>query len=364
MNDRTSREAPDGQIPQLGKVLIISSGETSASGHEMYQRVFEALPQPIHVAILETPAGFELNSPLVAQRVGDFIKISMRNFSPAITVIPARRRDGQFSTDDADLLAPMLESNLVYAGAGSPTYTVRHLQDSLALRYLVGRHLMGATICLASAAAIAFGSKALPVYEIYKAGHELHWIEGLNFFGRFGLDLAIVTHWDNREGGTHLDTSRCFMGRSRMAQLTRLLPSGTLVLGIDEHTGLIFDFQGEECHVVGKGGVTIYGRRAREAYKAGAVFPFQRLGAYRLPHELPAYGAPVQAGLEEETAEDVPEEVTALVQRREELRRMRNWPEADAIRDRIAEMGYEVQDTREGPRLRHKEASRQGVGSR
>lgn len=358
---------PSPQLPRsmpanrLGKVLLISSGETSASGHGMHQRMFEELGSPVHVAILETPAGFEPNSALVAQRVEDFLKGSLVNFSPAISIIPARRRDGPLSTDDPGLLAPMLEANYLFLGAGSPTYLVRHLKDTLALSYLLGRQRRGATLCLASAAAIAFGSKALPVYEIYKVGHDLHWVDGLDFFGAFGLDLAIVTHWDNREGGVHLDTSHCFMGRSRMEQLRRLLPPTTLVLGIDEHTGLVFDFQSEQCHAMGRGGVIILAPGSIRVYGAGATFPMQELGPYHPPREVLEYGPPeVGRGELEETQAEPPQEVLELIQKREAARRVHDWPQADAIRQRIAEMGFEIQDTGEGPRWSHKGVSRQG----
>ena len=67
----------------------------------------------------------------------------------------------------------------------------------------------------ASAGAIAIGRYTLPVYEIYKAGHDLHWQDGLDLFGPFGLNLAFVSHWNNGEGGADLDTSHCFMGKER-----------------------------------------------------------------------------------------------------------------------------------------------------
>lgn len=340
---------------QAGKVLLMSSGETSASGHGMYHHVFATLPRPIRVAILETPAGFELNSTLVARKVADFINISLQNFAPSIEVIPARRRDGPLSTNDPKLLAPMGEANFLYMGAGSPSYLVRHLKDTLALKYLLRRHQGGAAICLASAAAIAFGSKTLPVYEIYKAGHDLHWIDGINFFGRFGLDLAIVTHWDNREGGAQLDTSRCYMGRSRMAQLMSTLPPTTLVLGIDEHTGVVLDFQSESCQVIGKGGLTIIGRLLTNEYKAGETFPIHRLGPYRFPSEAPVSGLPV-GGVSHpiEPEPELPQAVIELVRKREELRWACNWQEADSIRQRLNEMGFEVLDMKEGSRVRTK----------
>jgi len=345
---------------QLGKLLLLSSGETSASGHRMHQHMFTGLGVPIRVAVLETPAGFEVNSPLVAQKVSDFLKNSLRNFSPAVATIPARRRDGPFSTNDPELLAPMLDANYLYLGAGSPTYLVSHLKNTLALSYLLGRHRRGATLCLASAAAIAFGAKTLPVYEIFKAGHDIHWVDGLDLFGLFGFDLAIVTHWDNREGGTWLDTSHCFMGRSRMEQLRRLLPATTLVLGVDEHTGVVFDFQAEQCHVMGKGGATILAPGSMEVYKTGTTFPIQRLGPYRLPPEGPEYGPPVgERGEEDKMVIEPPQEVLRLIQKREEARQARDWAEADAIRRRVAEMGFEIQDTREGPRWHYAGAQQQ-----
>lgn len=341
-----------------GNVLLMSSGETASSGHEMYQRVFDTLVPPVRVALLETPAGFELNSPLVAGRVRDFLEVSMKNFSPAISVIPARRRDGPFSTNDPSLLAPILEANFLYLGAGSPTYLVRHLSDSLALEYLLGRHRNGAILCLTSAAAIAFSSKALPVYEIYKAGHDLHWVDGLDLFGPFGLDLAIVTHWDNQEGGPQLDTRHCFMGRPRMELLRKLLPPVTLVLGIDEHTGVIFDFQSELCHVLGKGGVTLLGQGAAQTFGTGEAFPMRRLGPYHIPPQVPTYGSPLEPRGEGEEAEiALSPEVLDLLQKREAARQAHDWAEADAIRQQIAALGLEVRDAREGPRLRYKRSS-------
>jgi len=137
----------------------------------------------------------------------------------------------------------MLDANYVFLGPGSPTYAARNLEGTLALEYLLERHKAGAVLCFASAATLAVGAKVLPVYEIFKAGSELYWADGLNVFAAFGLELAIVPHWNNTDGGVHLDTSRCFMGQERMDQLRQLLPASTVLLGIDEHTALVFDFK-------------------------------------------------------------------------------------------------------------------------
>ncbi len=78
---------------------------------------------------------------------------------------------------------------------------MRQLQASLTWHTILARHRLGASLALASAAAIAAGTFALPVYEIYKVGEDPHWKPGLDLLKPFGLSLAFIPHWDNMEGG-------------------------------------------------------------------------------------------------------------------------------------------------------------------
>ncbi|MCD6576217.1 MAG: cysteine--tRNA ligase [Nanoarchaeota archaeon] len=55
--------------------------------------------------------------------------------------------------------------------------------------------------------------------------------------------------------------------------------------------------------------------------------------------------------LEHEKAE-VPEEIKKLVEEREEARKKKDFRKADEIREKIREMGWELQDTPDGPKLR------------
>ena len=96
----------------------------------------------------------------------------------------------------------------------------------------------------ASAAALTVGRFTLPVYEIYKVGQDLHWVEGTNILGRFGFNLVIIPHWNNAEGGTH-DTRFCYMGEHRLKQLESLLPPDVSIFGLDEHTACLMDFEKE-----------------------------------------------------------------------------------------------------------------------
>ena len=245
----------EGHAP--GRIALLGSGETSLVGGRVFESLARVLPSPLRVVVLETPAGFELNSSRVAGRVADFLAVRLRNYRPDITVMAARRRGGANSTDDPALTAPLLRADLLFMGPGSPTYAVRHLQGTLAWQRMIARQRVGATLALASAAVIAVGAYALPVYEIYKVGQDPHWQPGLDLFGAYNLKVVFVPHWNNAEGGSELDTSRCFMGRERFDALLAMLEPGVTVVGIDEHTALAADLDTGIAEVVGAGDVTI-----------------------------------------------------------------------------------------------------------
>jgi cysteinyl-tRNA synthetase len=56
---------------------------------------------------------------------------------------------------------------------------------------------------------------------------------------------------------------------------------------------------------------------------------------------------------------EVPEDVQALIDERNEARRIRDFTTSDRIRDRLAGMGWEVMDTAEGTRVRPRHEARQ-----
>jgi hypothetical protein len=331
----------------IGPVALIGSGETSAAGGRIFEALARRYAPPLRIAILETPAGFEVNSDRVAGRVADFLQRRLANYAPDIHVIPARKRDTALGPDNPELLATLATADLIFMGPGSPTYTVRHW------RAILARHRQGAAVVLASAAAIAAGFVALPVYEIYKAGMELHWYEGLNFFGSYGLKLAIISHWNNVSGGAELDTSHCYMGLSRFTALTAMLPQLTTIVGIDEHTGLILDMEKGQGEVLGRGGVTVVRDGREQRFGAREKVPLAALGTFHQPYESIPLPSEIQAP-PEATAQDAgapPEEVRSLAAQREKEREIQDWVESDNLRERILELGWIVQDTADGPRL-------------
>src|SRR5512133_2509901 len=235
----------------LGRIAFLGSGETSLAGGRIFESLARLITTPLRVAVMETTAGFELNSFQVAGRVAEFLQVRLQNYKPTIDVIPARKKGTEFSPDNLEILKPLLSANMIFMGPGSPSYAVRQLKDTLAWDIIRARHRLGATLIFASAATISVGAHALPVYEVYKVGQDIHKVDGLNLFSDFGLHVSFIPHWNNADGGIDLDTSRCFVGMDRFAQWCKLVPDENTTVGLDEHTGIILDFEKGKCEVSG-----------------------------------------------------------------------------------------------------------------
>lgn len=338
-----------------GPIAFLGSGETAHAGGQLFEALAARLPTPLRVAVLETPAGFEVNSAQVAGRVADFLRLRLQNYAPAVRVIPARRRGTPFSPDEPAALEGLLDADLIFLGPGSPTYAVRQLQGSLAWDVLRVRQEQGAALVFASAAAIAVGAFALPVYEIFKVGEDVSLKPGLDLFGPLGLRLSVVPHWNNAEGGPGVDTSRCFIGRERFEQWLRLLPSDHVVLGLDEHTGLVCDPAAGEAVVLGRGAVTLLRAGTKRLFPAGTRISLEAFGdRYPWPGQWPDVSPRARelAAARSGEVEQPPPEVLDLVVRRQEARKRRDWAEADRLRGEIAARGWLVEDAADGWRLR------------
>ena len=380
--------------PSPGLVVLFGSGETSPSGRRVFETVLKSLPPQPRIALLETPAGFELNSYQVISRVGDFIRHRLQNYQPQITIVSARDRNSILSPDNPKIVKPLLEADLIFLGPGSPTYAIRQLKDSLAWQYLVARYLLGGGLIFASAATVAMSSHSLPVYEIYKVGEDLHWNEGLDFFGMFGLPFVFIPHWNNDDGGVELDTSRCFMGQSRFNKLIEMLPPMSTILGVDEKTALILDVQKGTCIVQGLGGITLlhtghqhpssefihkvsriaevveenqrheHYHRSGETFSLSGYYPFEiRPALQNIPLDIWTLALEAQIYLKEQrriidhpspcptSIEELPHKVQVLLADRQKARDQKDWVKADELRTMIEKLDWKVEDTPEGERI-------------
>jgi len=340
----------------LGRIAFLGSGETSLAGGRIFETLARLIPDPLRIAILETPAGFELNASLVAGRVGDFLKTRLQNYKPVIDLIPARKKGTEFSPDNPDILKPLLQANMIFMGPGSPSYMARQLKGTLAWDIIRARHRQGATLIFASAATISVGRWVLPVYEIYKVGEDVHVKDGLGLFEDFGMHVSFVPHWNNAEGGVDLDTSRCFVGMERFNQWCDLLPRENTTVGLDEHTGIIIDFESGMCEVSGVSSVSIVRECDPEIYPSGSKFKLKEIGNFQLPNpinrDIPAnVWEMIQSAQVVETGDEPSDEVLSLLEQRKQARANKDFAASDRLRDEIAALGWKVKDTKEGQNL-------------
>ncbi len=260
-------------------LALLGSGETSSQGRKIHDYLMSNIATvPVRVALLETPAGFQPNAHSVYLKIGDFLEKSLQNYHPHIEYVSAHsKEDLQQSRSGAD--NTLLDADYIFSGPGSPTYTARTLQATGLLEQLAESYRRGATLVLSSAAAIAAGSSVMRVYEIFKAGADLGWDDGLHLLPLLGLgiDPVIVTHWNNTEGGVGLDTSHCYVGQDRFDRLVEMLPAGSAILGIDEHTSCILEANESYFRVMGAGSATIINNEATLLVPAGATFPLSAL---------------------------------------------------------------------------------------
>jgi cyanophycinase-like exopeptidase len=350
---------------QPGLILLLGSGETAPSAqkiyHWLFSRIREQTGDGIRAAILETPAGFEPNSAAVAGQVGAYIQKRLQNFRPSVQIVPARKQGTAHSPDDPTLAAMLHDANAIFLGPGSPTYAARQLRGSLVWETLRACHRAGAVLILASAATLAVSRYTMPVYEIYKVGEDVHWKPGLDFFGDFGFSTVFVSHWNNRDGGEALDTSRCYLGEQRFGQLVQMLPGGlaeNTVVGIDENTALVVDPASRSWQVMGPGHVTIQGQHGTALYSTGVIRPMSDFGAFVLPTPIERGITPVvwqdmlagrAASKHVRAAQLHPSAaVLALFAARQAARATRDWAASDHLRDELSAQGWQVLDTTEG----------------
>ena len=268
-----------------GLIVLFGSGEMSPTGRKIHEDVIKESFYwtrvsfiPLRIGILETPTGFEVNAIHAwPERMQFFLEKGLRNYKPEICRIRAWRNEGEYSTNDLKIVSQLKNQDYIYAGAGSPSYAVTHLQNSLAFDELIAAHKRGAVLCLGSATAVSMSRFSLPVYEIFKAGRDLFWLDGLDLFSMYGLNLTIIPHWNNKEG-EDFDTTRCWMGVARFEKLKTMLPKDTTILGIDEQTACIFDITKKAVKVAGIGSIHILQLGYKEkVYKTGSMFKMEEL---------------------------------------------------------------------------------------
>jgi len=105
--------------------------------------------------------------------------------------------------------------------------------------------------------------------------------------------------------------------------------------------GSVFDLVKTYYKLVDENGATVTrDREALEAVKSAVITFDTVLGMF--PNGFPS------------RAEETPEDILRLVSARQEARKARDFAKADEIRVQLDEMGYVVEDTADGSRVRRR----------
>jgi hypothetical protein len=301
-------------------------------------------------------------------------------------------------------MAQLQGADWVFAGPGSPSYALRTWASSAVPEALGGVLSQGGTVVMASAASLTLGAFTVPVYEIYKVGADPHWLAGLDLVGAAtGWTAAVIPHFDNNDGGGTHDTRFCYLGERRLHAMEAELPAGAVVLGLDEHTAFVYDVEGGQVRIAGRGGVTLRVNGQEQRWESGTSLDFDELDAWvqaaagtpriegdaddpltapaattsldpldpslDLPSALAtvvaldrsAHGEAERAHIRTVLSQlaarsgssvDVREAVAPFVQAMLDLRKQarddKRWADADAVRDALIACGVEVRDTADG----------------
>lgn len=387
-------------LPRI--LCIMGSGETAPNMVSVHAALLKRMGDGGGKAVfIDTPFGFQENADELVAKAQEYFE---KRVGFALGTVTLRNSETATTAELETALAKLEEATYVFAGPGSPSYALENWMRTEIPALLRRKLQKGGCITFASAAALTLGAKSIPVYEIYKVGKALHWLDGMDLMGELGLHVAVVPHFDNAEGGSH-DTRFCYMGERRLRLLQQMADDIPL-LGIDEHTGIIFDLDADEVSVAGRGALTICNGDEQTVYPSGTTVSLQELrekargriapavpvaqsnghlaplDTFELAAEQRDVDGMLQAIFEIEAAassasndteelrrrlrrciarlgelartgagdpkDQVAPFVNAMLTMREEARSNREFERADKLRDMLIDCGIEVRDSREG----------------
>ena len=265
-------------MTSLPRILtIMGSGETAPTMVTTHRTLVSRIGPDVSAVVIDTPFGFQENAADLATRAAEYFSTSI-NIDLQIPHL-TRFHDTHIPSDPVAVergLNMLDKANYIFAGPGSPTYALRQWKDTPVADIICGKLRNGGIVTFASAAAVTLGKYAVPVYEIYKVGQDVHRLDGLDILSALGINAVVIPHYDNTEGANH-DTRFCYLGESRLQLFEEMLDTDTYVLGVDEHTGLVIDLDAEEATVVGNGTVTLRVRDTSHVFPTGSKIPIDVL---------------------------------------------------------------------------------------
>jgi cyanophycinase len=209
------------------------------------------------VVVLPTAAGLE--DPASPRRWADS---GMRHFTHLGAQAEAAEILVRKDALDPRWLPRLEQADLIYFSGGNPRHLVETLIDTPAWEVIYARHLAGAVLAGCSAGAMAFGRLTLQprrLWTVDGASRADTWYAALSLVP----DVVVLPHFDR------------WMARMGDPTLTRLaasLPTGVVLIGVDEDTALVRldGCKPSDWQVLGRKGVSVIdAERGQIRYRAG-----------------------------------------------------------------------------------------------
>ena len=326
-----------------GTLALLGSGETGPGMTKVHRGLFARLDE-VRGANLNTPYGFQENVPQMTEKLLGYFSTSLH---VDLAALDLRRYDAADEEQRRAFKKGVRHSTYVFAGPGSPSYALRQWLPLNLREDLVDVLARGGVVCFSSAAALTLGRLTPPVYEIYKSGTELEWLEGLDLMSTIGLKCVVLPHYNNAEGRDY-DTSRCYLGERRLRLLEEALPEGVGVLGIDEHSAALIDLDTRTVSVHGKGEMHWRHSGSVEHFPTGSSVALEDLGASASslePLSIETASTPPADAAEVAALRSAQSRlVETLTELRAQARQQGDYATSDRIRDALVAAGVVVSD--------------------
>ena len=228
-----------------GPLALVGSGEFLPSTEAVDRSLLSFDSGSPRVAIIPTAAGQEGEA-----SIERWMRLGIDHYDRlGATPIPVAAVDTA-SANDPDLALLVDNADLIYFSGGDPLYITDTLRSSMVWDAVLRAWQNGAALAGCSAGAMMMGSvTASP------RSSGLH--DGLGLFRR----LCVIPHFDR------IDRFRPAMAED----VVDAAPVGTTVIGVDEHTGLVFD--GAAWVVRGQHRVWVFDEGERAGYEDGETVP-------------------------------------------------------------------------------------------
>ncbi|MGD2096608.1 MAG: Type 1 glutamine amidotransferase-like domain-containing protein [Desulfobacterales bacterium] len=154
------------------------------------------------------------------------------------------------SADDPTVVETLGNSRIIYLLGGFPGHLAQSLVGSKSWQAILSAYQAGAVIAGSSAGAMI-------LCDTYYDPHAKNTYSGLGLIP----GACILPHHDT-------------FGKSWAPELSRLLP-GTILIGIDEQSGMLNDGPQGRWQISGAGGITLYQNNRRLQFATGQSFELQ-----------------------------------------------------------------------------------------